>query len=148
MKYLSAILLVVLLLGCESISSNQQFKTFVSGNITFTVEQEQYALGDTVVANLRNNASTFIMIGNPFYVEKKQGEQWKEVGPHTPFTLEGIQLEADSLRAYRFVLATDSSGRFKDYAFSAGKYRVRTTVSKENDTHTVRTAPFTVSAVN
>src|SRR5690625_7977699 len=106
MKYLSVILLVGLLLGCESISSNQQLETFVSNNITFTVEQERYVLEDTVVANLQNNSSTFIMIGNPFYVEKKQGDQWKEVGPHTPFTLEGIRLDADSLRDYRFDFAT------------------------------------------
>jgi|SRR5690625_3510921 len=148
MKYLSVILLVVLSLGCESISSNQQFKTFVSGNISFAVDQERYALGDTVVANLQNNSSTFIMIGNPFSVEKKQGDQWTRVGPSSVFTLEGIKLEADSLRAYRFTLSTDSSWHFPNYSFSAGKYRVKTLVRKDGDRHTVRTSPFTISAAN
>ena len=75
-------------------------------------------------AVLQNNSSTSIWIGNPFSVEKKQGKEWNRVGPSSPFTLEGIQLAADSLRSYRFALTTDSSGRFPDYSFSEGTYRL------------------------
>ena len=148
MKYLSVILLVGLLLGCESTGSNQQLEAFVSDNMSFTVGQEQYALEDTVVANLQNNSSTSIMIGNPFSVDKKQGDQWTRVGPSSVFTLELIKLAADSLRAYGFTLSTDSSWHFPNYSFSAGTYRVRTTVRKDGGRRTVRTSPFTVSEVN
>lgn len=148
MKYVSVILLLGLLPCCESTVSNQHLETFVSENISFNVQQESYVLGDTVIADLQNNSSTSIWIGNPFSAEKKQGKEWSRVGPSSPFTLEGIRLDADSLRLYRFTLATDSSGLFPDYSFSEGTYRVRTSVSEGNDQHTLTTSPFKVSVAN
>jgi len=138
MKRFSLLLIATIFAGCNLVGGSGD----TSNGVTFTTEQDGYALGSTVTATLANSSDEAVGYNLCFSaLERRQGDDWVFAGPSIVCQAIGLQLKPGEESRYSVTLVDSLN------LPSSGTYRITTDVEIEGEDIVLKTRPFSISAV-